>query len=305
MPTPRPSLNALHTFEAVARLRSMTLAAEELCVTHGAVSRQIKTLEDTLGMALLRRTAHASEPTAEGLRLAEGLGAAFGIIDASLEQLQPGPLTLSCSASVLMHWLLPRMARFHARHPQTVLQFHMNYDQIDFIRDKVSVAIRSSVIAAPRDALVRELVTECVGPVCSPDYLATTPIHRSGDLANARLLATRTRPEAWSDWQAAAGLPAAGTPPVPLAPQESYEHFYLLIQAAACGLGVAMVPQMLVQEELRAGRLVAPLGFVPGPRHLQLWVAPHLGRRAGILALEQWPAQEMGEMASTGDLAVP
>jgi DNA-binding transcriptional LysR family regulator len=101
MPLPRPSLNALHTFEAVARLRSMTLAAAELCVTHGAVSRQIKALEETLGLALLRRTAHASEPTAEGLRLAEGLGAAFGLIDASLEQLQPGPLTPASATAAL------------------------------------------------------------------------------------------------------------------------------------------------------------------------------------------------------------
>lgn len=296
MPTPRPSLNALHTFEAVARLRSMTLAAEELCVTHGAVSRQIKALEDTLGLALLRRTPHASEPTAEGLRLAEGLGTAFGLIDASLEQLQPGPLTLSCSASVLMHWLLPRMARFQALHPQAVLQFNMNHDQIDFIRDKISVAIRSNVIAAPRDALVRELAVEHVGPVCSPEYLAAQRLACPEDLAAVRRLSTRTRPEAWSDWQRAAGLPADATA---LAPQESYEHFYLLIQAAACGLGVAVVPQMLVQDELRAGRLVAPLGFVPGPRRLQLWVAPHLGRRADILALERWLVQEMGKPAGT------
>ena len=294
MPTPRPSLNALHTFEAVARLRSMTLAAEELCVTHGAVSRQIKALEETLGLALLRRTPHASEPTAEGLRLAEGLATAFGLIDASLEQLQPGPLTLSCSASVLMHWLLPRMARFQAQHPQAVLQFNMNHDQIDFIRDKVSVAIRSNVIAAPRDALVRELAIEHVGPVCSPAYLNTTRLACPADLADVRRLSTRTRPQAWSDWMRAASLPGDA---LPLAPQESYEHFYLLIQAAACGLGVAVVPQMLVQEELCAGRLVAPLGFVPGPRRLQLWVAPHLGRRADILALERWLVQEMGKPA--------
>ncbi len=291
---PRPPLNALHTFEAVARLRSMTLAAEELCVTHGAVSRQVRALEEMLGIALLRRTPHASEPTAEGLRLAEGLGAAFGLIDASLEQLQPGPLTLSCSASVLMHWLLPRMARFQAQHPQAVLQFNMNHDQIDFIRDKVSVAIRSNVIAAPRDALVRELAVEHVGPVCSPGYLAGTPLATLADLAQARRLSTRTRLQAWSDWQHAAGLDRDALAP---APQDIYEHFYLLIQAAACGLGVAVVPQMLVQEELRAGRLVAPLGFVPGPRRLQLWVAPHLGRRADIIALEQWLAQEMGDPA--------
>src|ERR1700754_5097437 len=110
MQTPRPSLNALRAFEAVARLRSMTLAAQELCVTHGAISRQVKALEDTLGLTLLVRSAQSSDPTPEGRRLAEGLTTAFNLIDASIEQLKPEPLTLSCSATIMMNWLIPRIA---------------------------------------------------------------------------------------------------------------------------------------------------------------------------------------------------
>src|SRR5260221_4741790 len=105
MATPhRLSLNGLRAFEATARLRSFSAAAEELSVTHGAVSRHIRTLEDSLGLALLQRTAQGATPTNEGLRLAEGLSTAFGLIQSSVEQLKPGPLTLACSESIMMYW---------------------------------------------------------------------------------------------------------------------------------------------------------------------------------------------------------
>src|SRR6185295_4004059 len=93
-----PSLNALRAFEAAARRRSMTLAADELCVTHGAVSRHIKSLEAVLGLPLLIRGARSVEPTPEGLRLAEGLRAAFSLVQSSIEHVRPSPLVLSCSS---------------------------------------------------------------------------------------------------------------------------------------------------------------------------------------------------------------
>ena len=102
MSGPLPSLNALKAFEATARHRSMTLAADELCVTHGAISRHIRGLEETLGVILVTRRAHSTEPTPEGSRLAEGLASAFGLMQASVERVRPSPLTLSCSSSILM-----------------------------------------------------------------------------------------------------------------------------------------------------------------------------------------------------------
>ena len=117
-----PSLNALRAFEATARRRSMTLAAEELCVTHGAVSRQIKSLEAALGMALLTRSGRSVEPTPEGLRLAEGLRAAFSLMDATIEHVRPSPLVLSCSSSIAMCWLIPRISGFYQRNPDTELR---------------------------------------------------------------------------------------------------------------------------------------------------------------------------------------
>jgi DNA-binding transcriptional LysR family regulator len=269
----------------------MTAAAAELFVTHGAVSRQVRSLEEMLGFPLLKRGRFAMEPTPEGARLMEGLTAAFSLIDASIEQLRPGPLTVSCSATIMMYWLIPRIAGFHAEHPPIEVQFNMNYDQVDFIRDKVTIAIRVSTIAPPRNVLIHELMTEWIGPVCSPSYLEGIGLRSVDDLSRARLLCSKTRPEAWADWSEVVGKPDLA------ASQESYEHFYLQIQAALCGLGVAAVPAMLVMDEVRAGRLVAPFGFVPGPRKLVLWIAPHLASRPEVKAMTRWLSAEVAKTA--------
>lgn len=289
---PLPSLVALRAFEATARHRSMSRAAEELCVTHGAISRHVKALEATLGVQLLARRGTATDPTPEGQRLAEGLTTAFGVIHATLERVRPGPLTLSCSASIMLCWLIPRMAGFHRRSPDVQVELNMNYDKVDFSRDNISLAIRSSAIVPPRDAIIRELGAEWIGPVCAPDYLAGMPLETPDALVRAHLLATNTRPEAWRDW-----AEATGNGDIPLKPQRSFDHFYLLIQAAACGLGVAVVPHMLALSELQSGRLVAPFGFTPGIRHLKLWIAPQVAFRSDLRALESWL---VGEMATFG-----
>ena len=296
--TPRPSLNALRAFEATARLGSMTSAADELFVTPGAVSRHIRSLEDQLGVILLDRGGGGTTPTPEGVRLAGGLATAFRLIQASVEQLTPPPLTLSCSASIMMHWLLPRMGAFHKRHPEIDLQFNVNYGQVDFVRDNVSVAIRISSIAPPHDAHVRELMVEWIGPVCSPEYAAAAGLRSAAALVDARILATKTRPEAWNDWLSAAGHPPARKPIA-----ERYEHFFLMIQAAACGLGVAVVPKMLALDDLKSGKLVAPFGFVPSKRKLVLWIAPHIDARSDVDALASWLIEEMKGTEATAPVA--
>ena len=287
------SLNALRAFEVTARRRSMTLAAEELCVTHGAVSRQIKSLEAALGMALLTRGARSVEPTPEGLRLAEGLRAAFSLVEATIEHVRPSPLVLSCSSSIAMCWLIPRISGFYERNPDIEINLDLNYDRVDFVRQNISVAIRISTIEPPPNALIRGLGTEWIGPVCSPEYLGSTKLERPADLSQALLLFAKTRPSAWAEW-----LAASENERVSLKPQRSFEHFYLMIQAAAFGLGVAVVPRILAINDLESGRLVAPFGFVPGPRQLFLWIAPHLGSRKDVKALEGWLTREMQDHVS-------
>jgi LysR family transcriptional regulator, glycine cleavage system transcriptional activator len=285
---PRLSLNALRAFEATARLRSFSAAADELAVTHGAVSRHIRTLEDSLGLALLQRTAQGAVPTAEGQRLADGLSTAFGLIQSSVEQLKPGPLTLACSESIMMYWLIPRLNRFKEAHPEVELRFNMSHGPLDFARDSVSVALRLSSIEAPKDVVRADVAHEWIGPVCSPQYLRQERIESVDDLARARLMASRTRPTAWSEWARCGDLTN-----LQLRIDEYFEHFYLLIQGARCGLGLANVPRMLVRDDLTSGTLVAPLGFVRGPHRLAIWIAPHLSRRPDVVKLVDWLHDEL------------
>ena len=288
MASPRLSLNALRALEATARLRSFSAAAEELSVTHGAVSRHIRMLEDSLGLPLLIRSAHGTKPTEEGQRLAEGLSRAFNLIQSSIEQIRPGPLTLSCSESIMMYWLIPRLARFQEAHPEVELRYNMSHGSVDFARDKIGVAIRLSSIDPPQEVIRSDVVAEWVGPVCSAEYLRTLRLVSVADLSRARLMVSKTRPNAWVDWSHCCGQDSGD-----LRTDEVFDHFYLLIQAAKCGLGLANVPRMLVRDDLNSGALVAPLGFAAGPNSLVIWVAPHLSRRADTVKLVNWLTTEL------------
>jgi DNA-binding transcriptional LysR family regulator len=288
MTSPKPSLYALRAFEATARLRSMSAAAQELSVTHGAISRHIRSLEDTLGVTLLTRGPTSSDPTPEGMRLAEGLVAAFRAIDASIEQIKPGPLTLSCSTSIMMYWLIPRIADFHRNHPGVHLQFNMNYGQFDAVRDRIGIAIRNTMVEPPPDVVVKELSVERIGLVCSPEYLRAARITRFADLTRVQRISSVTRPQAWEEWTQAVGHKGPA-----LAAEQSFDHFYLMIQAAICGLGIGPVPQILVLEYVRSGKLVAPFGFIEGPHKLVLWLAPHVRDRPDTSALRQWLTEQL------------
>jgi DNA-binding transcriptional LysR family regulator len=295
MALPRLSLNALRAFEATARLQSFSAAASELSVTHGAVSRHIRMLEDSLGLPLLNRSAHGTKPTEEGRRFAEGLSRAFNLIQSSVEQVRPGPLTLSCSESIMMYWLIPRLARFQEAHPEVELRYNMSHGSMDFTRDNIGVAIRLSTIDSPEDVIRSDVVTEWIGPVCSAEYLKALQSSSVGGLSGAHLMVSRTRPQAWLDWSR-----CCGQDPGDLNIAESFDHFYLLIQAAKCGLGLANVPRMLVRDDLKSGALVAPLGFSAGPNRLVIWVAPHLSRRADTVKLVDWLTDELRTSESSG-----
>ena len=288
MTLPRLSLNALRAFEATARLRSFSAAADELFVTHGAVSRHIRILEDTLGLPLLVRNAHGTEPTVEGQRFAESLSRAFALIQSSIEQLKPGPLMLSCSESIMMYWLIPRLAQFQKANPGVELRFNMSYGSEAFTRDNSSVAIRLSSIDPPKQVISVNVVDEWIGPVCSAQYLRSLRVESAADLTRARLMVSRTRPHAWEDWSRCCSLDISD-----LQVAETFDHFFLLIQAARCGLGLINVPRMLVRDDLNSGALVAPLGFSAGPNKLAIWVASHLSHRPETIKLVDWLTEEL------------
>lgn len=285
---PRPSLNALRAFEMTARKGSFSEAADALSVTHGAISRHIRSLEDVLGVVLLTRSAHSTKLTPEGARLAAGLGRAFSLIQESIDEIRPRPLELSCSASIMMHWLLPRLARLHSNFPTMELGLRTGHGPIDFAQDGVSVAIRLDSIEPPAGIVPVPLTNEWIGAVCSPEYLAASGVQTVADLSRQRLLATKTRPHAWKDWYSSIQHPYAEPHEM-----EFFEHFYLLIQAAKVGLGFACVPRMLAQAELESGALVAPFACVEGPAKLVLWISPTAKMRSDTDDLVRWIREEM------------
>ena len=279
----RPPLNALRAFEATARLGSMTLAGIELGVTHGAISRQIQLLEGIVGVMLLRRLPKSVEATSEGARLAASLSAAFNLINASLAQLQPGPLTISCSSTIMQNWLIPRLAKFREQHPAIELRLNVNYSEVDLVREEISVAIRNDMIPAPQDVVLQHLMREEIGLVCSPEFAARHVLQPLENLRDVPMLSTKTRPTVWSDW-----LHAMNAPQQPSHPHQVFEHFYLMIQAASFGLGAAIAPRMTVEGDIAAGRLIAPYGFVPSRYNIVLWIAPHLRADNALRTVVNW-----------------
>jgi DNA-binding transcriptional LysR family regulator len=257
-----PPLNALRAFEAFGRRGRMTLAADELCVTHGAISRQIRQLEDHLGVALTEGPRNRLTLTETGLTLAQALTVALDQIEAALPRPAGGgdrTLVVSCLPTFAMKWLIPRLPGFVAAHPEIQARIVESNGPFDFRADGVDLAIRMRLPDAPPspDSDVTPFLKHYVGPVASPDIAAQ--VHDLDSLARPPRLHTRTFMEAWAEWEAAAGVSVS-----PAAVNREFDHYFYMLEAAAAGLGVALSPFAFVENDLRAGRLVAPLGFVPG-----------------------------------------
>jgi len=259
-----PSLNALRAFEAFGRHGRMTLAADELCVTHGAVSRQIRQLEEHLGVALTEGPRTRLRMTEAGLKLAQALSPAFDQIEAAVPrpvQAGPKPLVVSCLPTFAMKWLIPRLPGFQAAHPDIPVRVAESNGPFDFKADGVDLAIRmrSPDTVVTYDSVVTPFMEHFHGPVMAPE-LAVAGMTLEQVCVMPRLL-TRTFLESWSDWARNFEITHALPPP---ASEQEFDHYFYMIEAAAAGMGVAIGPWAFVQRDLASGRLVAPLGFTPG-----------------------------------------
>jgi DNA-binding transcriptional LysR family regulator len=262
MSRPLPPLNALRAFEAAARLGSISRAAAELHVTHGAVSRHVRTLEEALGAPLFERQGRGLALTAAGLRLRDGAGDAFAALQATWAGLRrdgrAAALVLGCPGSLLARWVIPRLERLQAELPGLRLHLSAQEAGFDAALDGLDAALLLGEAPWPAGWEVRALGPERIGPVLSPrhprfDALDSAP---PAALGEEPLLHTTSRPQAWPRWFDAQGL--AGTAPTL---GTGFDHLTYLLEAAAAGLGVAIAPQELVQADLDSGRLVAPWGF--------------------------------------------
>ncbi|HFT8005419.1 TPA: LysR family transcriptional regulator [Burkholderia cenocepacia] len=258
-----PSLMALRCFEAAARHENFSRAADELCLTHGAVSRAVRLLEDDLGVALFERRSRRVFLTDAGRTLAQAVHDGLGLMRHAAHALRTEAArarrpVLSCEPTLLMRWLIPRWPDFQARHAGVDIHLAAAGGPFSF-DDGIDMAIRRNDFAWPAGYHAERLFAERVGPVCRPDKVGAWFASRRGGRAlkpDAALLHTRTRPDAWHAWAAAAKQPAAN------GRGQRFDHFYFSLQAAVAGLGVAIGPWHLVRDDIESGVLVAPMGFV-------------------------------------------
>ena len=291
-----PSLSALRAFEATARLGSVTTAADELSVTHGAISRQLKSLDTHFGVALFAKAGRGLVLTHHGTQLQSGVGDAFARLRDSCAALkhdvEVAPFTLACPGSLLARWLIPRLDRLHHELPELKLQVVVSdTDQPDQHSD-ASASLAFSEPPWPADVTVVELAPEQICAVASPRLASHCDPANPASLFASPLLATASRPQAWPQWASAQGLEPAEMDAA-LQRGQGFAHLYYLIEAAVAGLGVAIAPRLLVEDDLKSGRLVAPWGNIETPARLCLWLPqPTSARRSDALA--SWLKRELG-----------
>ncbi len=282
-----PPLNAMRAFEAAARHLSFTRAAQELNVTQAAVSHQIKSLEDHLGMPVFRRLNRALMLTDAGQALFPAVNEALDIMTTAVDRLhrhdRSGVLTVTTMDSFAATWLVPRLGRFRAAHPEIDLHISTSDDSVDFDRVDVDLAIRYGHGEWP-GLKVDRLMTEELFPVCAPDLLdAEAPLETPADLKNHTLLHDDMRVD-WRMWLMAVGETGVESDRGP-----SYQHSNLVIQAAEQGDGVALARSVLVERALAAGRLVRPFDFALQTNYAYYVVCPQASLdRPKVKAFREW-----------------
>ena len=294
-----PSLDLLRGFESAARNLSFTKAAAELFVTQSAISRQIKTLEDHLGVPLFKRMNRSLTLTEEGQVLYRTASDVIQRVRETTARIRAGrgdrALTVSTTLSFASLWLVPRLPHWRALHPNVDIRIAANDSMVDLERDGIDLAVRfCEPKAAPEGAV--PLGEEVVFPVCSPRLLRdkTRPLKRPEDLAHHVLLhfedaALRWPWLDWSQWLAAMKLRD-------LKPSGSlrFSHYDHLIRAAIDGDGVAIGRTPLLRSQLKAGELVAPFAnrTASGRKYFAI-TSRNAEPRPEVGALVQWMMMEM------------
>lgn len=293
-----PALPPLRTFEAVARQASFTRAAGELAITQSAVSHQIRSLEQGLGVTLFRRSSARIELTEDGRLLFEGVRAGLDAMLLATERIRSrhrvGILTIAAPAAFATWWLVPRLGRFSAAHPHIEIRIAvMEHREPDFRQDGVDAAV---VMRPPGHVGPHEmaLLRERIFPVCSPALVRSAkPVRTPADL-KLQTLIEEDDPAGpgldWSFWLSRTNLAAQGD-----FRRLRFSQFGLALSAAVDGLGVALGRSPLVDAELAAGRLVRPFGkklSVAAPKVYALTWAEHLSSDHRLAAFRDFVLDE-------------
>lgn len=289
-----PSIASLRALEALDRLGSATAVAEELDQTQSAVSRQLQSLQDQLGGTLMVRQGRSLKLTPEAIDYASEIRTALNRISQASMKFATNPAGGALSLAILptfgMRWLVPRLPAFARAHPEVTLNLSTRVQNVNFTREAFDAAIifgDPDEIATPFLRLRREVVVA----VCAPGLVGAAPLKSCDALRKMPLLHIESRPDAWRAWFAAHGSQAA-----PPATGMIYDQFSTIMQAALHGLGVALLPDYLIEEELATGRLVTVWGGptdAPGAYHL-VWPAEKTGNRA-LSTFRAWLADQIAE----------
>lgn len=292
-----PSLNGLRAFECAARHLSFTRAAEELNVTQTAISHQIRRLEDELGVRLFMRLKDGLALTEEGNAYLPGIRSAFLELRYSTEKLLESSnnsvLTISTLVSVASKWLLPRLPSFREAHPQIDVRISASTELVDFRKGGIDAAIRYGDGNWP-GLRADWLMSDEIFPVCSPRLLASDKsLKTPADLAHHPLLqVSGLTANDWNDW-----LQAAGQPPLKAKGSRlTFDLAMMAVQAAIDGQGVCIGRSTYVDDDLRAGRLVAPFDLRLKSDSGFYLVTPHdQAESKKIVAFRGWLSQVLAQ----------
>ncbi len=304
MHRPMPPLRALQAFEAVARHLSMTKAAQELHVTPGALSHQIRALEQWLGLSLFERQVRAIALTAAGRQIYPGVQIGFARIREALEDLDavtdPRILVVSTSPGLTAKWLAPRLYRFSAAHPDVDVRISSSLNNANFASDGVDLAVRNMRTEPAFDPAleVEKLIDISYIPVCSPGLIRKHgPVRNARDLARLPLihdetLSARSASPEWSEWFRAAGVDG-----VDLRRGLRFNSADHALDAAGEGAGVLLTHDLLAYDELRTGRLIIPVMFaLTSGRAFYLVWAKGRKQRPAAQAFCRWIKEEVAAL---------
>jgi len=305
MRIPLPSTQALACFEAAARHESYTRAAQELSLTQSAVSRQVIALEGQLGVALFRRTRHGVVLTDAGRQYARQAarwlqGIEQGTLEVMAQQGAGGAVALAAVPTFATRWLLPRLPQLAREHPDITVHIDVQTRPFLFADTTYDAALYAGTpaqLAQWPGVQAQWLMHEDIVPVCSPKLLERAARRGPGRawqpvapqaIARLPLLQQSTRPNGWQQWFAAAGVAAPRALQGP-----RLELFSMLAEAARQGLGVALIPPLLIEAELARGELVVACQQAAQRERSYYLVTPQQPPTPALARLARW----LGEAA--------
>ncbi|WP_419905677.1 transcriptional regulator GcvA [Kiloniella sp.] len=295
-----PPLNALKAFEAAARHLSFTEAAEELHVTQGAISRQIKTLEEHYQIQLFQRRHRGLELTEGGHRLLPVLSEVFDRIQAVSEELtgHSQDLTIKVLPSFAVRWLIPRLAKFQQMEPDINVRLTTAWHTVDFDKESYDAGILHShhMIPGLHDTII---TNEWMTPVCSPELMNKLPTdYTPNDLKHLTLLFCGSGCQEWGQW-----CQQVGTTEVNSDIGQSFDTTDSALQAATSGFGIAMGDISMIEDDLKSGRLKMPFPeYASLVGHYHLVCPKNKANKPALRKFRNWLLSESTELTANNPM---